>query len=623
MCGIFGVYNKKLEIDKKKVEESTRLLEHRGPDGEGYYYDDINGVALGHRRLSIIDIAGGRQPMTNEDNTIWITFNGEIYNFQEIKEDLIKKGHKFKTRCDTEVLIHGYEEYGKELPNKLNGIFAFCMWNKNRKELFLARDHFGVKPLYYYWDGNLFIFASELKSIIKYGEIKKEINENSLLKCLIFRYTPSPDTLFKKIYKLPAASYILMNENGFSTERYWKDKIAVNNELKESEWVEILENKLKKAINRQLISDVPVGLSLSSGVDSNMILALLNYNQKININTYTIAFEDNKIELNESIIAKERSDYYNCNHKSRIVTEKDYNKFFEKYLWHLEEPIGNESSLSYYFVAEMAKEDVKVLLNGQGSDELFGGYDRYLGLYYSEKYPLLIQLLNKIWNKFTIFDSNRQYQLKKLDEIVHLKTFGQKYLFTSSVLPINDLINILKKDFLFDINNESLYENSRAITHLDKNNENIENFFICDMFNTLSENLLLAEDKMNMAESIEARVPLLDIEFVKAALEIPVEFKIRKNSGKYILKKAAEKYLPKDMIYKKKIGFDTPMQKWMKQKTGEKLRDLINSENSISNNYLRKDEIIKMIKANNENKINYEKFLFLLLSLEMWREMFI
>lgn len=624
MCGIFGVFNfsPKLPINKELFKRATNLLEHRGPDGEGFYFDDNNGLGFGHRRLSILDLQTGDQPMCNEDGTIWIVFNGEIYNYKEIRSYLIEKAHVFKTKSDTEAIIHAYEEFGDECPNKFNGIFAFAIWDSKRQRLFLARDHFGVKPLYYLEDNEKLIFASEIKSILHYSAIARKINEKALYYCLTFRQTPAPFTLFEGINKMPSSYCLSVNtDKKVELKRYWNERIIIDRNRKENEWIDLLRNQLENAVERQMMADVPVGLSLSGGVDSGVLLALMNKYQGKGVHAFTVSFEGGNKEDDESLRAKKTAEMFGAKFYHSVITSQDYSNFMDKYIWHLEEPVGNESAVAYYFVANMAKGIVKVLLNGQGADEPFAGYDRYLGMYYGDKVSLSPPYLFKVLSKLPL-ELNRKNQLLRLYGYLKEKDFIDKAASVASILSPNQRAKLFNKDFISILTKSDLSNEIDNITGSFIQGTNLEKYIFYDMFSSLSENLLLSEDKMAMAASIEARVPFLDIELVKTALSIPAEMKIKNGTLKYIHKKVCEKYLPQEIIYQRKIGFNNPVDKWLSTSLGNELNDYINSNNSITNSFLNKDSVINKLEEQRNNKVDNQRFLYLLLSLEKWRNTF-
>ncbi|MGE5399294.1 MAG: asparagine synthase (glutamine-hydrolyzing) [Ignavibacteriales bacterium] len=624
MCGIFGVFNYKNNepVDINLLKNSTRLISHRGPDGEGYYFDQDAGVGFGHRRLSIIDLDTGDQPMCNEDGSIWITFNGEIYNYKEIRKYLQSKGHVFRTKSDTEVIIHGYEEFGDELPSRLNGIFAFAIWDSKMRSMLLARDHFGVKPLYYLFDDERLIFASELKAILNYSGMDREISTVALNLCLTFRHTPAPYTLFRQINKVPATHMLTLCNNGeFSVRPYWDRTIEIDSGKTESEWIDILRDKLEKAVKGQMMADVPVGISLSGGIDSNSILALMSRFEGNGVHAFTVGFEGGREEDNELIRAEKSAKKFGAIFHHRKITSKDYSDFMAKYLWHLEEPLGNESAVAVYFVTEMAKGVVKVLLNGQGADEPFGGYDRHLGAYYTNKYSFLRPELLKILLLLP-FPLNRKKKLQRFADYLGQDNDMKRIASAACILNIQERKSIFNEG-LFASHDGDNADEIEKILHDSINGNTVEKMFLYDMFTSLSENLLLVQDKMAMAASIEGRVPFLDIEFATTALSIPASLKIRGRTGKYIHKKVCESYLPKEMVYQRKIGFQDPVELWLKDSLGEELMDYVNSQNSITRTYLNEKEVDKMFYEHKHNKVDHKRFLYLLLSIEKWAEVFI
>jgi asparagine synthase (glutamine-hydrolysing) len=625
MCGIFGVFNygNKKPVNRTLFKHSLNLIKHRGPDGEGFFYDDNSGIGLGHRRLSILDLETGDQPICNENQTIFIVFNGEIYNHKEIKKYLLQKGHIFKTRSDTEVIVHAYEEFGDKCVNEFNGIFAFAIWDANEKRVLLARDYFGVKPLYYSLDNEKLIFASEIKSILNYSKKIASINEKALNYCLTFRHTPAPLTLFNGINKLPASYRLVVNyEKGYEITRYWSNKIIIDRSKTEGEWIDLLNNQLEKAVKRQMMADVPVGLSLSGGVDSGVLLALMSKYQGKGVHAFTVSFEGGEKTDDESERARKTAEMFGAKFYHSVISSNNYSEFMDKYIWHLEEPVGNESAVAYYFVANMAKGVVKVLLNGQGADEPFAGYDRYLGMYYSDKVNFLPPYLFKVISKLPL-DLNRKNQLSRFYDYLSERGFNNRASSIASILSNNQRNELFNEDFKNIVSKADLSNEIEIITDDFIQGNDLEKYLFYDMFSSLSENLLLSEDKMAMAASIEARVPFLDIDLVKTALSIPSEMKIKLGKLKYIHKKVCEKYLPKEIIYQRKIGFNNPVNDWLTNTLGDELEDYFLSENSITQLFLNKNNVLLLLDNHRKKKHDNKRFLYLLLSIEKWNNVFI
>ena len=615
-----------MPVDRERLREATNLLMHRGPDGEGFHLDDAAGVGLGHRRLSIIDLSTGDQPMCNEDGTVWIVYNGELYNYLDLKAYLIQRGHIFKTQSDTEVIIHSYEEFGEECPDRFNGIFAFGIWDSKKRNLFLARDHFGVKPLYYSIGENGIVFASEMKSILRYTNMRREIDVEALHQCLTLRHTPAPRTLMRNIHKLPSAHRLRIDkQSGVRLESYWAENIDIDHSKTEDEWIELLRANYEKSIQRQMMADVPVGISLSGGVDSGTILALMTQYAGRGVHTFTISFEGGRKEDDEAARAKAIAVKFGATFHQRTISSKDYMDFMDRYLWHLEEPVGNESAAAYYFVAEMAKGTVKVLLNGQGADELFAGYDRYLGMYYSSKMPFLSKSFVKILSSLPV-SLERRNQLKRLLDVYSMTDDNSKIASVASILTRKERKSLFRDEFYRSmVHEDSDYaaEEVRKILGNHVNGTLVEKMLFYDMFSSLSENLLLSEDKMAMAAGIEARVPFLDRDGVSTALSIPASLKIKKLNGKYIHKKACEEYLPKDVVFQHKIGFNIPMVQWLKASLGEQFMDYIDSTNSLTREYLQIHRVKKIVEEHKTGETDHQRLLYLLLSLEQWNRLFL
>ncbi|MEK7448701.1 MAG: asparagine synthase (glutamine-hydrolyzing), partial [Planctomycetota bacterium] len=400
MCGICAISSQH-PISEETIKRMTTVLAHRGPDDEGIYLGNkllVNGyqlsVALGHRRLAIIDLSpAGHQPMSNEDKTIRLVYNGELYNFHELKNDLEKQGHKFTSQSDAEVIIHSYEQSGPDCVKKFNGIFAFALWDEKQSRLFLARDHFGVKPLYYTRNNKFFAFASEIKALLEIPGMAREIDPCALDNFLTYRFVPSPQTMFKNIYKLPPAHYLIFEKNEIKTGCYWNyvPRLSLK---KETDLVAELREKFYTAVKRQMISDVPIGALLSGGVDSAAIVAVMSELSGSAVKTFTVGFEGAD-EINEFKEARETARFFKTEHYEKIISQKDYQTWLPKSIWHLEEPVGTTSALALYYICEVVKDYVKVVLTGQGADEPLAGYDRYKGEKYAAWYQAIPAPLRK------------------------------------------------------------------------------------------------------------------------------------------------------------------------------------------------------------------------------------
>jgi asparagine synthase (glutamine-hydrolysing) len=622
MCGITGKYNFKYSepIDRSVAEEMIKVITHRGPDDEGSYFNSNGNLFLGHRRLSIIDLSTGHQPLSNEDGTIWIVFNGEIYNFPELKKELISYGHKFRTHSDTEVIVHAYEQWGKESFSKLNGMYAFALWDNKEQELIITRDPFGIKPVYYFVNNNSIIFGSEIKSILTNSEVPREVDTTALYNYFTFTYVPSPYTVFKDIFKLKPGHFISVKNKSVSIKRFYYNTTQIINYKNEKEIIRQLQEHIYNAVKRQMISDVPIGAMLSGGVDSSTVATIMSQISDSPIKTFTVGFEHD-FELNELKDAKFIADKIGSEHYELVVSSKDYNKLLPFSVWHMEEPVATGSILAYYMICKLAASKVKVVLTGQGADEPFAGYPRHLGEYYGKYYRAIPMPLRNFIISPLINSLKRNEQLKRavfsLEEPITEKRFLRIYqtlqkeltkeLYTQNGFDWEsltlDAIQEWQNDAAgFDDLNKLLYSDSRL---------------------SLPDNLLLYGDKMAMAVSLEARVPFLDLELMRFVESIPSKFKINGLTQKYLLKKAVSKWIPEEVIKKKKIGFATPIDNWFQSELKGEVEEKLLSEGSAIRKYLNAEVIKKMIEDHAAKREDYKRPLLSFLKFEIWHEMFI
>jgi len=596
MCGFVGFVDKKIK-DNKIIKEMSKMIIHRGPDDENYYCDDD--INLAFRRLSIIDLKNGRQPMYNEDESIVITFNGEIYNYQELKKDLEAKGHKFKTDSDTETIIHGYEEYGEEIVNKLRGMFAFVIWNKNKKELFAARDYFGIKPFYYYKGNDTFIFSSEIKSFLKHPHFKKELNKKSLKSYLTFQYSVLDETFFKNVYRLKPGHY-LKYKNGKLTEKTYYEFSYNEEKMKLDELINEINNQVKSSVDYHRISDVKVGAFLSGGVDSSYIVSILKPDT-----TYSVGFDYEK--FNETNYAKELSDILKIKNKRKLITPDEFFDIVSDVQYYSDEPHANLSAVPLYYLSKLARKDVKVVLSGEGADELYGGYDSYYTSNLFNTYQKLIPygLRNKIKNianKKKYF-KGQQFLIKAGSKVEDWYV-GQAFIFDDS--EAND---ILKDEYKTDITFRDI---TKPYFEKVKDKSDIIKKQFLDMNLWLPRDILLKADKMTMANSLELRVPFLDKVVFEHSLTIPDKYK----SQKMCLRKASELSVPEEWAKRKKKGFPVPFSMWIRQeKYYKKIKDIFSSD--YVKEFFNQEDILKLLEdhyksiKNNGRKI-YTIFCFLI-----------
>ena len=597
MCGIAGIFG--LE-DRKLARRMINRMKHRGPDDEGYYFD--TNISLGMCRLSIIDVEGGQQPIYNEEGSICVVSNGEIYNFRELSEELENKGHKFHTRSDTEVLVHLYEEYGHNLIKKLNGMFAFAIWDSTKKELFLARDRLGIKPLYYTITNNGFIFASEIKAILECETVNREVDKTALANYFSLRYVPAPRTMFEDIMKLKPAHYLVVNKEGIQERCYWDLNCAPMNESQDY-FEEKIIGGLQESVRERLIADVPLGAFLSGGMDSSIIVALMSQLTDEPIKTFSVGFVGE--EFDERTHASYVADYFGTDHHE-IEVKIDRLDLLPRIVAHFDEPIADPAAIPTYLISEFARKSVKVVLTGEGGDELFGGYqselkfNRYLSLVPN---PLRksLKLVDVIPSKYTAFLSSRVNEVESYS--LRSEGYDNPYVLNIKTDNNEDVKNMVEKSFQ------------------DKPD------YLCKMvyFDTkywLPDELLMKVDKMSMANSLEARVPFLDHRFVEFAFNLPSDYKIRNGVEKFILRKAAKKILPDNVLKRKKHGFNVPIQIWFRES-----RDIIDQylDCGVLNQvkYLNAEKVTRVWDKHKRNRGDYEFFLWKVLNYVMWWEGYI
>lgn len=621
MCGITGVFNYKSQrtVSRDILKIMTASLKHRGPDEEGYFIDQQTGVGLGHRRLSIIDLKTGKQPMSNTEEDIWIVLNGEIYNFPELKKELKSKGYNFRTKSDTEIVIYLYEEHGEEAFARLNGIFAFAIYDKRQKCVILARDHFGVKPLYYTLSNGRLLFGSEIKAILKDPSVKKELDYEAFNSFLTFRYNPSPQTLFKRIKKLLPGHYLRVTSIGnIELSSYWNYSPETNWQITEKEAIDEYKQLLQNAVQRQMISDVPLGLLLSGGVDSAIIGYLMKKFTQERVRTFTVGFPG-KGDYNELDDARKTAKAIDSDHHELLITQDDFLNLFYKSFLITEEPISEPTIPALYYVSKLASKFLKVVLAGQGADEPLAGYHRYLGVYYFDRYS---GIFNKLPYKKIITLLPRNERLKRFAYMSKFTTELQRFLAAYTIFTPFQKELLLKEDIKRNISNvdNKLVENIYIQTN--KLEDSLSKVLFIDTRMNLSDNLLLFNDKITMANSLEMRVPFLDVDLIKFLESLPSKFKIKNFNRKYIHKKALESWLPKEIIYRKKRGFSTPIDKWLQTNLAKMVIKLLNANNSACKRYFNIDFINTMIDQHQRRKENFQKQIFLLLSFELWFKSF-
>mgnify|MGYP000484315335 CR=1 FL=1 len=587
MCGIVGL------VTKKEKENTIKLMndriKHRGPDGDGYFID--GDVALGHRRLSIIDLSTGDQPMFNEDGSVVTVFNGEIYNYQELKEELIALGHDFKTKSDTEVLVHGYEEWHTDLPKHLRGMFAFAIYDKNKNEVFLARDNFGIKPLYFAKMNDTFMFASEIKAFLDVPDFEKIFNESILETYLEFSFVPTNETFFKGVHRLDAGCSLLYKDNEIKINKYFKLDFK-EEDMSFDEAVKNISDVMKDSVEKHLISDVEVGSFLSSGIDSSYIVSLAKPDK-----TYTVGYENKKYD--ETMYAKDLAEKLGIKNESKIITKEEYLENISKIMYHLDEPTSDPAAISLYFVAKLASKDLKVVLSGEGADEFFGGYNYYreeVDYKFYNKLPFCIR--HAIGKVASIFPEGRGFNfLVRRGEKLENSYIGVNRNFSSKMAK-----KVLKNNYELEA-----IDVTKDVYNEFKNYSNIDKMQAIDINFWLMKDILLKADRMTMASSIEGRVPFIDKEVFKVASHLPFDYKVTKENTKVALRAAAKEVIPTEAYKKKKLGFPVPVREWIKDGSfKEEVEKTLNSD--VANKYFNTKIINKMFEEHiNGKKDNYRK----------------
>lgn len=628
MCGISG----KVDFENPKIEESllrrmNQTLVHRGPDEEGIYLSEH--VALAHRRLSIIDLKGGHQPMSNEDGSLWIVFNGEIYNFPELRETLMAKGHLFKTSSDTETILHLYEEEGMECVTHLRGMFAFAIWDSPRRRLFLARDRVGKKPLYYFHHRKRFVFGSEIKAILQDDTVPREVNEESLHHYLTFGYSPSPHTMFKGIFKLPPAHFLVVDGNGIRIKSYWSLQYQEKWKGSLPELEERLLEKLKEAVRIRLLSEVPLGAFLSGGVDSSTVVAIMSQICQTPVKTFTIGFEDE--DYSEIRYARKVAEHLHTEHHEFVV-KPEAMEVLPKLIWHYNEPFGDSSCIPTYYLAKLAREYVTVALNGDGGDESFAGYDRYKAGKAStwlDRFPRLVLLAgSKAASFLDTWSSNgdrgRYTKAKNfLEALCCYSSLGERYSRWVNYFEPHEKEALYEEAFRQRLNGNLSSELFCRYLHSEEVLEVVDQLMHLDTMTYLPEDLLVKMDIATMAHSLEARSPFLDHEVMEFAARLPEEMKLRNWTSKYILKRISARFLPREILSRPKMGFGVPIGRWFRNELHPFLYDILLDTRSLRRGYFKKEILKLLLEEHTQKKKDHSFKLWALLNFELWHEMFI
>jgi asparagine synthase (glutamine-hydrolysing) len=617
MCGLCGIYHPGEVIDADTLQQMTAVLRHRGPDGEGLWQDQ--GIGLGHRRLSIIDPVGGQQPLHRADQRLSLVFNGEIYNYLELKQELARYGHAFHTASDTEVLLRAYEHWGLDCVHHFNGMFAFALWDGDREQLLLARDHLGIKPLYYRQQANCLWFASEIKSLLRAGPYPANLDTDALSLLFSFRFVPSPRTLFSGIYKLPPGHRLVATAAGIALNRYWNPRPVIRTRWNEADLREEYASRLTAAVTRQLRSDVPVGLFLSSGVDSATLLALMSQQAERPVKTYTLGFADGE-DTSELADAARLAAHFGAEHHTRTITADDYLDYFARYMQDIEEPVAHEPAPAFHFLAGLAAREVKVVLSGQGADEPWAGYDRYRGLSLSRYYARLPVGLTRFIAAAALHIPLPLERFKRgaiaLAEPDLTRRLAGIYSFFSPAMKEALYRGPLREQYQSGL--ERVLDIIRGwqsgITHLDP----LAQMLYIDTRAGLPDDLLMVADKTSMAHSLEVRVPYLDHSLIGFIESLPVGLKLHGMTGKYLHKQTVARWLPQTVVSQRKKGFAHPVDRWLKTRFRPLIEDLVLGPDSPLLPYFDRGVMQAMYHRYRAGQEPLMRHFYLLLSLALW-----
>jgi asparagine synthase (glutamine-hydrolysing) len=626
MCGIYGILN----FDSPEQPPDSILaamggvITHRGPDDFGQYRG--RGVGLGMRRLSIIDVSGGHQPISNEDGTIWIVLNGEIYNFQSLRDELESKGHIFRTRSDTEVIVHLYEQEGLEFFKRLRGMFGLAIWDAKRERLILGRDRIGEKPLYVRREPGRLLFASELKSILQVEDVPRRLNHAALAEYLALGYVPSPLCLLEGMEKLPAGHYLVAEKGRTEIHEYWDVPFAQPEKHSEEEWIERIRAKIQETVRMQLVSDVPLGAFLSGGLDSSTIVAVMAGLTGRPVKTYSIGYQGEHSYYNELPYASVVAKAFDTDHHE-IVVQPAVSELLPKLVWHLDEPVADSACLTTYLVSKLARESVTVILSGVGGDELFGGYRRYLGNSLMRYYNFLPGPVRRKWLP-ALLDRIPQDRHSTWKDYAR---YAAAFVKSAELEPASRYMGYVTL-FAPQVHHELLKGTTAADSRLSNlaaaalqesfarctDSDSLNRILYADLKTSLPDDLLAMTDRMSMAASIECRAPLVDFELVELMARMPSSFKVRGFTMKYLMKKAVAPWLPREILERKKRGFGAPIGAWLRKDLQPMVSELLSEDQIRRRGLFHWPAIQQLISDHAAERTDHTDHLLALVMLELW-----
>lgn len=637
MCGIAGIASPQGEpIDQGVLRRMCDAMVHRGPDDEGYYTSESESgsesqlqharVGLAMRRLSIIDLATGKQPIHNEDKTVWVVLNGEIYNYPELRVELESRGHRFYTNTDTEAIVHAYEEYGAQVPKHLRGMFAFALWDVPRQQLLLGRDRVGKKPLLYSLVGGTLIFASEFQALLAHPGVSREVNPEALFDYLSFMCVPAPQSAFRHIRKLEPGHTLIWKDGEVKTERYWSLDFRNKTELDEKEAGERVIELLRDAVRVRLMSDVPLGAFLSGGIDSSAVVALMSEVSGERVKTFSIGFDEK--DFSEIAHARRVAERFGTDHHEFVVRPNAI-EVLPTLVRHYGEPYADSSAIPTYYLAKMTRQHVTVALNGDGGDECFGGYERYAAMRLGERYSKLPRLLRERVMEPAIgviprarASRSRLGKARRFLDVVGRPT-GERYLRWTSVFSDEMKAELCTKAFLTETTRAQALRLVQPWFTGNGEIEVVDRALMADTFNYLPNDLLVKVDIASMAVSLEARSPFLDHPVMEFAASLPARFKLRGLTTKYLLKNALRGLVPQENLTRSKMGFGVPIGSWFRGELKGLLREAILSERSLGRGYFERDAVHRLVEDHANGRRDHAHQLWALLMLELWHQEFI
>jgi len=614
MCGIVSIYNKRhAPVQQETISALTNIILHRGPDDDGFHLEE--NIALGFRRLSIIDVEGGHQPLFNETKDLWIIGNGEIYNYKELQTWLKERGHQFHTDSDIETILHLYEEVGFDAPKHLRGMFGFTIWDSRQKLLFGARDHFGIKPLYYTETADAISVGSEIKSLLELPGVKREVNETAFYHYLTFQYVPDPETMYKGIYRIPPAHSFIIQNDAIQIMPYWEVTFAPDESKPFSYFVEGTREVLLESVDKHRISEVPRGAFLSSGVDSSSIVGMLRTFEPVK----TFSVGSDIPGYSELDYARRTAQYLGTEHHEVVISAQRYMDELPRLVWHQDEPVADPSAILLYFVAEMASKHVTVVLSGEGADEFFGGYNIY-------REPHSLRMFSHLpgWAKHSLrsFAEKLPDQVKGKNFLIRGSKSVEERFFGNALIFSEEM---KRQVVMADLANNPAYQSPYVITEeiyrRAADYDDVTKMQYLDIHTWLRGNILMKADKMTMANSLELRVPFIDVKVFEFAATIPTKYKIANGTTKHVLREAMKEFLPPEIKTRPKLGFPVPTRHWLKDEFYQWAKELIFA--AKVDHLINKAYVLYMLDEHREGHADYSRKIWTILIFMLWHQIFI